>query len=1417
MLQKISNNIIILFLFIFILLLNIVLAAECGGNIPCDCGDVVISDYNMSANLSCSGNGLIVGSDNILLDCQGYTISHTGSGAGILVEGGRNVTIKNCNIIGDKSSNNFGIYFYSTSVSYIINTTTTSNFRGILLHTSNYNTLSGITSSNEYNSIYLTVNSNFNTLSNITSSNNDHGIALSICSFNTLSNIISSNNTGNGILIDFGSFNSIYNTTSFNNEVGIRIYRSPYTNLTNTTMYNNTLNLEVEADEDLYIDTSNLVDGKPVYWIKNENNKIYDSSTNAGLFACFYCNNITIKDMVFTHNMYGLIFKGTSNSIVSNLAMSNNGYGLFVYDSSNNTFSNITTTNNENYGIYVESSSYNTFSSIISSNNSGGIQLVYSSNNTFFNVTTASNEDFGIYIESDSSYNILSNIFSCNNYIGIYLRENSNFNTLSNITSSNNGYGIRIESSNENVFFNITSLNNYDDGISLDNSNNNFLYNIISNDNNNGICLYYSNDNFLSNITSLNNHDDGICIKDDSFGNIFSNVISSINTYGINFQNSAYNSFFNITISESSECGIYSCSTSNNNFTDTNISANINYICMNENENNIMINTSFSSSYGSVRYSDGIQLPDHTQLIITAQHLNISFNSIFLDTSDPAVNDLLNRPAQLTLTGLNKTVHIPVWDPEDDGTFVDCPDTICTIVSDSGGVFVYNVTGFSTYSSREGAVVDITPPSIQILSPSNNTWHKTDVMISFVVIDDISTTLTCTFYDNGINVSTLSVNNNIITNITPSLTNAKHDIYFNCSDEAGNSNISDIITIYFDNLEPSITNFIISPTTVYVGETITYNCSASDNSESYGGSVTTTVTGIDTSSAGTKTATCIAIDTAGNNATATMIYYVSAMPALPPPRRPVCTPDWQCSPWSDCLPNGTSVRTCIDVNNCNITEGKPSETMSCVYICIPDWQCTEWTPCTPENVQTRSCIDAKGCPVPSIPAPATKQSCFYISEELKEATAEDAATVNDIQNSMTSVLQAIDEGDYDRASIAFDDVMRSIDYLLSSSPSEANLRLTHTIINTSFELSNTLLERNESSRAAHFISSISSFIPLAAKVNISYANSLSKRILNVSTSFIDKNRLDELLESLSNYIRALKDTFSSQLELIDELLTNNLDPDALLKLDILKTSTKQMRNAYLKLDDAENLISEAKLTLDIEKKRKMIAQAIAIINESGIQFPEINKVFAFSVEQRSDNMSFNAIKENVPREKKEYVESFRECIPLGAVDVRKAVFSYRLSNIEFTEVETYATIVKLEVTSPIELENFTIMEYIPKWQNITIEDINSTIDFAVLNADPVIAFNIGTLTAGERRQVVYVINKKLDEYHSFAFACGTLKIAGPPTVPPYGLYEFPPETTAVRAVVAVIVILLLLAEAYLSAKIPKIEFTLFKTKMEGKQ
>ncbi len=59
-----------------------------------------------------------------------------------------------------------------------------------------------------------------------------------------------------------------------------------------------------------------------------------------------------------------------------------------------------------------------------------------------------------------------------------------------------------------------------------------------------------------------------------------------------------------------------------------------------------------------------------------------------------------------------------------------------------------------------------------------------------------------------------------------------------------------------------------------------------------------------------------------------------------------CIESWSCSDWSECFPNGTQVRECVDVNECGTEEDMPDTVRSCVYEEPPD---VERPPVEPER------------------------------------------------------------------------------------------------------------------------------------------------------------------------------------------------------------------------------------------------------------------------------------------------------------------------------------------------------------------------------------------------------------------------------------------------------------------------------------
>ena len=374
---------------------------------------------------------------------------------GIVLSSSSNNTLTNTTV---NSNNDYGIGLYSSSNNTLTNTTVNSNNNhGICLYRSSNNTFTSNNASNNYCGIHLGYSSN-NTLTSNNASNNNHGICL----------YRSSND------------NLVYNNY-FNNCRGIYLYYSSSNTLMSNTMSGNTNNFYISgsslSEYTHNIDTSNTVDGKPIYyWVDQKDKQI---PSDAGFVGVVNGTNITVSDLTLTNNSHGVLCAYTDNSRIENVTASLNSYGIRLDDSSNNTLTSNTANSNNYKGICLDRSSSNTLTSNNASNNDDGICLDRSSNNTLTS-NNASNNYNGICLDRSSSNNMLtSNNASNNNYNGICLYRSSNDNMLTSNNASNNNYkGICLYRSSSNTLTSNTANSNNDYGIYLDrSSNDNLVYN----------------------------------------------------------------------------------------------------------------------------------------------------------------------------------------------------------------------------------------------------------------------------------------------------------------------------------------------------------------------------------------------------------------------------------------------------------------------------------------------------------------------------------------------------------------------------------------------------------------------------------------------------------------------------------------------------------------------------------------------------------------------------------------------------------------------------------------------------------------------------------------------------------------------------------------------------------------------------
>ncbi|MGD0496605.1 MAG: NosD domain-containing protein [Candidatus Bathyarchaeia archaeon] len=211
------------------------------------------------------------------------------------------------------------------------------------------------------------------------------GILLRSCANNTVSDNIVANNTLFGIHLRSSANNIIINNTVLNNGHGITLEGDTNDNiLRNNNMTDNTYNfgLILGGQTPLFaggdrparhgivndVDSSNTVNGKPVYCWDNRSNEHIPA--DAGYVWLNECNNITISSCSLSNNLQGILLLFSNNTSIINNNITKSAYGIYewIY-SNNNTVVGNTLEDNLN-GIYL--GEFTRFTTMRSNNISGG-------------------------------------------------------------------------------------------------------------------------------------------------------------------------------------------------------------------------------------------------------------------------------------------------------------------------------------------------------------------------------------------------------------------------------------------------------------------------------------------------------------------------------------------------------------------------------------------------------------------------------------------------------------------------------------------------------------------------------------------------------------------------------------------------------------------------------------------------------------------------------------------------------------------------------------------------------------------------------------------------------------------------------------------------------------------------------------
>ncbi len=323
---------------------------------------------------------------------------------------------------------------------------------------------------NTYSGIYLIQNSNSNISNNKLLTNINYYLEVSTtygfgfgiyledchnCNF-TLNN---ASGNGYGIYLKESDNILIKNNTLYDNNIaGILIMelqpgKCDDVNLSGNIMRNSGVYIYESPfihNTKLYMDKTNLINGKPLHYYSNNNSLNSNDFMNPGQIILFSCNNSVISNLNFFRCTIGISLFNCDNTSVYNIVSSkNSNYGFMLVFSNNCRLYNNTASQNI-FGIYNVFCSNNTYTGNTVKNSNpiimgnmyygAGISCMWNNNNHNIVGNTFENCSNGIMFQSEAPgtfHNVSDNLIDNNNQYGIWLSECYNSTFTKNIIQNN--------------------------------------------------------------------------------------------------------------------------------------------------------------------------------------------------------------------------------------------------------------------------------------------------------------------------------------------------------------------------------------------------------------------------------------------------------------------------------------------------------------------------------------------------------------------------------------------------------------------------------------------------------------------------------------------------------------------------------------------------------------------------------------------------------------------------------------------------------------------------------------------------------------------------------------------------------------------------------------------------------------------
>ena len=263
----------------------------------------------------------------------------------------------------------------------------------------------------------------------------DLGISFRESTNNTIEyNLITNSLTGLSFYYASDGNNIQNNTFKNNTYVGIAL-TGKYHVIRNNSFFDSGITFGGYTDDEWgthIIDDTNTVNGKPIYYIKNQLNGIVPS--DAGQLILVGCAGVTIEDLTFNNTSTGIQMYDTSWSTIRRVTVKDNNYGIRLRSCGSNNMILDSVARYNNYGMTISESNYNYVSNVSIENNSvcgifvGGSEVSISDNRIFSNGLSPddySTYHHGVFITSSTDSRVENNEIGFNG-VGIELDDCEN-------------------------------------------------------------------------------------------------------------------------------------------------------------------------------------------------------------------------------------------------------------------------------------------------------------------------------------------------------------------------------------------------------------------------------------------------------------------------------------------------------------------------------------------------------------------------------------------------------------------------------------------------------------------------------------------------------------------------------------------------------------------------------------------------------------------------------------------------------------------------------------------------------------------------------------------------------------------------------------------------------------------------------